>query len=85
MEEYMDIIGLNMTASDKKNFCLENSTSCITEDEIIEERNIAEATEHISNVKEEIKDKGMFALIILFVDMIILRINDLSIKRCYIV
>lgn len=85
MDEYMDIIGLNMTASDKKNLCLESSTSYITEDEIIEERNIEEAVEHISNVKEEIKDEGMFVLIILFVDMIILKINDLSLKLCYII
>ncbi|KAF7400739.1 hypothetical protein HZH66_005923 [Vespula vulgaris] len=56
MEEYMDIIGLNMTASDKKNFCLENSTSYITENEVVQEKNI-EAIEHISNVEEKIKDE----------------------------
>ncbi|KAL2726985.1 serine/arginine repetitive matrix protein 2-like isoform X1 [Vespula squamosa] len=55
MEEYMDIIGLSMTASDKKNFCLENSTSYITENEI--EGKDIEAVEHISNVKEKIKDE----------------------------
>ncbi|XP_043667898.1 serine/arginine repetitive matrix protein 2-like isoform X2 [Vespula pensylvanica] len=54
MEEYMDIIGLSMTAPDKKNFCLENSTSYITENEVIQEKNI-EAIEHISNVEEKIK------------------------------
>lgn len=84
MEEYMDIIGLNMTASDKKNFCLENSTSYITENEVIQEKNI-EAIEHISNVEEKIKDEGMFTLNFLFVDMITLKINDLLLKYCYIV
>lgn len=84
MDEYMDIIGLNMTASDKKNFCLENSTSYITENEVIQEKNI-EAIEHISNVEEKIKDEGMFTLNFLFVDMITLKINDLLLKYCYIV
>ncbi|XP_035721997.1 serine/arginine repetitive matrix protein 2-like isoform X2 [Vespa mandarinia] len=58
MEEYMEIIGLNMTASDKKNFCFENSTSYVTENEVIEERNI-KTIEHISNVEEENKDEGI--------------------------
>ncbi|KAK2584070.1 hypothetical protein KPH14_006517 [Odynerus spinipes] len=58
MEEYMDIIGLSMTASDKKSFCPENLTSYTIGNEIMEEKPNIQAIEHISNnIKQEIIDK----------------------------